>query len=178
MRVWSPKTSEEKVSVKGPKFHEGGIVCLKLMGDNSRAITGGVDSTVIVSSIEDGRVFSKSIDVGGSISGIDYFDPWKAIFVITYEGKMITFDNNTMKVLHEETEKSGTISVIFNEKMKCFIVSTVDGQIVFHSYGKTGVVSRMKLHSSEIHQHRIHDNTILTAGEDRNIVMSELPHLI
>lgn len=54
LRVWSPKGCEQKVIVQGQKFHQGGIICLKLLPDNKTAVTGGADSVVIMSSIEDG----------------------------------------------------------------------------------------------------------------------------
>lgn len=108
LRVWSPKTAEEKLQISGQKFHQGGIVFLRLVTDNRTALTGGADNLVILSSIEDGRVFNKSIDLTGSIASIDYSDAWKAVFVTTFEGKMVTLAKDTFKILHEEEEKVRT----------------------------------------------------------------------
>ena len=68
---------------------------------------------------------------------------------------MLSLDINTFKTLHEEVEKSGLIDGKFNDELKCFLVSTVDGQILFHAYGKTGIIQRMKLHNGELHQFKI-----------------------
>lgn len=105
LRVWSPKTAEEKLQINGQKFHQGGIVFLRLVTDNRTALTAGADNMVILSSLEDGRIFSKTLDLGGSIASIDYSDAWKAVFVTTFEGKMITLSKDTFKILHEEEEK-------------------------------------------------------------------------
>lgn len=56
LRVWSPKNSEEKLKLTGNKFHQGGIICLKLCDDGKQALTAGVDCTVVLSNIEDGKL--------------------------------------------------------------------------------------------------------------------------
>ena len=50
-------------------------------------------------------MFQKSIDLEQSIAGIDYYEPWKLIFVVTYDGKMLSLSSDTFKLLHEEVEK-------------------------------------------------------------------------
>lgn len=122
-------------------------------------------------------MYQKSIDFGGEICCIDYCDAWKLVFVTTFEGKMVSLDKGTFKVLHEEAEKSGIIKCKFDENLKCFMVSTTDGQMVFHAYGKTGIVHRMKLHHGELHQFHIHNGYLLTVGEDKKLIMSDLPKL-
>jgi len=52
-----------------------------------------------------GRVFSKSIKFNSDIADIDYCDAWKIVFVITFEGQILSLDRNTFKILHEEDEK-------------------------------------------------------------------------
>lgn len=155
LRVWSPKNSEEKVQVNGLKFHKGGVACLNLLADGKTALTAGADSVVIMSSIEDGRVFTRSVDLGGDIASVECFEGWKCVFVTTFDGKMITLDKDTFKNLHEETEKAGIVAAKFSETLKCFVVSTSDGSLLFHAYGKTGVINRMKIHSADIHQFKI-----------------------
>lgn len=54
LRVWSPKGAEQKIIIQGQKFHQGGVLCLKLLEDNKTALTGGADNVVILSSIEEG----------------------------------------------------------------------------------------------------------------------------
>lgn len=155
MRVWSPKNSEEKLQVNGLKFHKGGVVCLHLLTDGKTALTAGADSLVIMSSIEDGRVYSRSVDLQGDIASVEYFEGWKCVFATTFDGKMVTLDKDTFKILHEETEKSGIVNAKFVESLKCFVVSTSDGSLLFHAYGKTGVINRMKIHSADIHQFEV-----------------------
>ncbi len=118
LRVWSPKTAEEKLQISGQKFHQGGIVFLRLVTDNRTALTAGADNLVILSSLEDGRIFSKSIDLGGSIASIDYSDAWKAVFVTTFEGKMVTLSKDTFKILHEEEEKVLALDTARNRQIE------------------------------------------------------------
>ena len=90
---------------------------------------------------------------------------------------MLSLDRGTFKILHEEQEKVGIISCKFEDSLKCFIVSTTDGQLVFHAYGKTGIIQRMKLHHGELHQFALYHGNLLTVGEDKKLILSDLPKL-
>lgn len=177
LRVWSPRDCYEKLNISGNKFHSAGILCLTLLDDNKTALTGGGDSVVILSSIETGKIFSKSIEFNADICSVDLSEAWKSVFITTYSGKMYTLDKSNFKILHEEEHKGGIVKTRFENSCKCYLISTADGCIVFHSYGKTGVINRLKIHSSEIHHFEVVKGHLITSSEDKTLAMTEIPKL-
>lgn len=73
----------------------------------------------------------------------------------TLDGSLATFEMDGFKQLYSIKEDSGIIHLTYEPSLKYFIASTVEGKIVLHTYGQSGVLEKMKIHDGEIHQFKV-----------------------
>jgi hypothetical protein len=73
----------------------------------------------------------------------------------TLDGSLLTYEMDGFKQLYNIKEDSGIIHLTYEPFLKYFIASTVDGRIVLHTYGHSGVLEKLKIHDGEIHQFKV-----------------------
>ena len=129
LRVWSPKTGQPTLSVKGVMFHQEPITTGSTSPNGAVIATGDMSGIVKLTKFDDGRGLGQ-LDAGeNSIEGVMFSPDGRWIAVASMGGAATVWNPNDLKMRCALTHPAGVTCMRWHPKQPLLVTGCVDGAV-------------------------------------------------